>query len=188
MRLTRALAAGCAGLAVVAVGLWLVVGNSAGDVDSAEPNGSGLRAPTAPPSVISGCVSPPSVEDGTTVLDRIHFYDNGIDQGDKVQSDGRADGSRSTKQGLVIEGAGTVVLRIPASARPSVVISAWGTNNGNETMRVARIRHEEPPCSGNKWAAYAGGFDFRGKQCLRLRVEADGHSAKVPFGLGKSCD
>jgi hypothetical protein len=108
--------------------------------------------------------------------------------GEKVQiARNPGNGTFSAKQPVLVDGNTSVVLRLPASAPRSLVMDGLGTNNAKDKMRVVRLHQDSDPC-GTSWAAYAGGFTFKRKQCLRLQVEVDGRDATVPFGLGKSCN
>jgi hypothetical protein len=138
-----------------------------------------------PSSTISGCADGPRKRHSGTVLFGSVYFTSTAD-GEEVQSGHSSNGAFFAKQPVLVDGNASVVLRLPAKAPKSLVMAGFGTNNANDTMRVARLRQDSDPC-GDQWAAYAGGFRFKGKHCLRLRVVADGRKSTVPFGLRKSC-
>jgi hypothetical protein len=172
------------GVAAAVVVLLISSGGASG-VSQASPPVS------KPSSTITGCTPGPRKEDKGTVLFGSVAIPN-TNGGEKVQI-GRGDdaGTFGAKQPVLVDGTASVVLRLPANAPRSLVMNGYGTNNAKDTMRVVRLHQDSDPCGtlggANSWAAYAGGFLFKRKQCLRLQVEVDGQKATVPFGLGKSC-
>ena len=182
MQLIRSSVLVVLGIGVAAVAVILLVSSGGA---SGVPQAS--RPASKPSSTISGCAAGPRKHDQGTVLYRSVWIPNTKD-GEKVQiARNPEDGTFSAKQPVLVDGNTSVVLRLPAGASRSLEMDGLGTNNAKDTMRVVRLHQDSDPC-GTSWAAYAGGFTFKHKQCLRLQVEVDGREATVPFGLGKPCN
>jgi hypothetical protein len=127
-------------------------------------------------------------EDGQIVLDRVGFIGYppaGERPGRELQSDRWGD-RRFAKLAVQVRGGGPVHFSVPASGRGSVELRGWD----GDVEPARRLLVEAPvtgDCSDFAWTAHPGGFLFDRPVCLRLRVESEGRSASVPFGLGRDC-
>lgn len=149
----------------------------------AKPSDSPSEALAAAP-----CPPPPfgSAAGGATVFNRAQFpgYGQGWEQGDELQVNPRA-GGRFSKQALLVRGKDPLIFRLPQRAQRSVDLVGWG--KGTSAFRADRIKIDlgrEGVCEG----AWPGGFSFTKSQCLQLIVKAGQRRARVPFGLGRSCN
>jgi len=125
------------------------------------------------------------------VLGRAHFFGYvtpGWKQGDKLQLDPMGKGKWFVKQALEVKGSDPVVFQVPRRAQRSVDLVDWGRaaqgagSKGSDKITVDLGAIGE--CQG----VWPGGFNITRKQCFTLKVEADDRTARVPFGLGKSCN
>ena len=137
----------------------------------------------------AGCSTPPfdASDAGATVLGRVHFpgyVTPGWKQGDELQTDPRGKGGDFAKQALEVHGVELVVLQVPRNARRSIDLTGWGSTTGRFRSDTVRIELGD---SGQCEGIWPGGFFFKRDRCLKLNVKADGRTAKVPFGLGRSC-
>jgi hypothetical protein len=90
------------------------------------------------------------------------------------------------KTGLFVRGNREVVVRVPDELRDMVRIVGWGGTAKGES-REAVLVHPITPCAQD-WTAYPGGLVFRGRRCVRLRVEGPGDArGSVLVGLRKDC-
>jgi hypothetical protein len=87
------------------------------------------------------------------------------------------------KTALFVRGDRQVVVRVPDELSGEVGIVGWG-QAGGEPRDVALV---EPACA-RVWTAYPGGLAFRGRHCVRLRVEGPGEArGSVLVGLRRDC-
>lgn len=80
-----------------------------------------------------------------------------------------------------------MVFRVPRSFKRTVDLVGWGGGAVGGTRGSDRITIDLG-ASGQCHGAWPGGFNITQKQCFTLRVEAEDRTARVPFGLGKSCN
>jgi hypothetical protein len=73
------------------------------------------------------------------------------------------------KTALFVRGNREVVVRVPGDLSDAVKIGGWGEANDGEPSEAVLVQ----PTSAcpEDWTAYPGGLAFRGRQCVRLRVE-----------------
>jgi hypothetical protein len=89
------------------------------------------------------------------------------------------------KTPLYVRGNGEVVVRLPEGLGDDVEILGWGTNDG-EGREVVLV-NPTAACRG-VWTAYTGGLMFRGRHCVRLRIEGPGDAdGSVLVGLRRDC-
>lgn len=172
-----------AGLVGVAGACLAFAACGGGDGDAVAAGSAQLSARCTP--------SPFDASDhGAIVLGRAQFYGygGGWEQGDELQSDPRGNGITFSKQALEIHGADLVVLQVPRNARRSVDLTGWGSTNGSFKSDSVRIELGDTGGVNQCEGIWPGGFYFKRDQCLELNVKADGRTARVPFGLGESCN
>ena len=89
------------------------------------------------------------------------------------------------KTPLFVRGNREVVVRVPGELSDVVRIVGWGTNDG-EGRELALV---QPTTScPEDWTAYPGGLTFRGRHCVRLRVEGPGDArGSALVGLRRDC-
>jgi hypothetical protein len=89
------------------------------------------------------------------------------------------------KTPLFVRGNREVVVRLSGELSDVVKISGWGTND--RTGREAVLVQPTTSCPED-WTAYPGGLIFRGRHCVRLRVEGPGEArGSALVGLRKDC-
>ena len=168
------------GLAGIAGACLALAAYGGGGSDASATGSAQMPAPCSPPPFDAS-------DPGATVLDRAHFpgyVTRGWEQGDELQSDPRGNGDEFSKQALEIHGADLVVLQVPRKSRRSVDLTGWGSTTGRFRSDSIRIELGD---SGQCEGIWPGGFYFKRDQCFKLNVKANGRTATVPFGLGKSC-
>lgn len=152
--------------------------------------GSGGAKPPEAVAASPSCSFPGSPGPGAIALGRAHFFGYDIPgwkQGDELQLAGNRGHGWTVKQPLEIRGGEPVVLRVPPEARRSVDLVGWGDVGSGwrgGTDRITIDLGADELCQG----IWPGGFVITRKQCLHLQVAADGRTARVPFGLGRSCN
>lgn len=106
-------------------------------------------------------------------------------EGAELESDRSGEGLPwFAKAALFVRGNHEVVVRIPAELADAVRIVGWG-QDGGAPRDAALVR---PASCPDDWTAYPGGLVFRGRQCVRLRVEGPGDAqGTVLVGLRRDC-
>jgi hypothetical protein len=90
------------------------------------------------------------------------------------------------KTGLFVRGNRQVVVRVPAELSDVVKIVGWGEGNDAEPREV--VLAQPTSACREDWTAYPGGLVFRGRHCVRLRVEGPGDArGSALVGLRKDC-
>jgi hypothetical protein len=88
------------------------------------------------------------------------------------------------KTALFVRGNREVVVRVPDDVSDEVKIVGWSETN---EPREAVLAQPTTACPED-WTAYPGGLAFRGRHCLRLRVEGPGNArGSALVGLRKDC-
>jgi hypothetical protein len=88
------------------------------------------------------------------------------------------------KTALFVRGNREVVVRVPDDLSDAVKIVGWSETN---EPREAVLAQPTTACPED-WTAYPGGLAFRGRHCVRLRVEGPGDAGgSALVGLRKDC-
>lgn len=164
--------------------IFLVVASAAGIGAINSPATSDPGFARSEPSEATGCLTKSDLRGGTTILSRVHFSER---DGQNVQPGGRAkNGFKTAKVPVAIRGSEPVTLSVPRRLQKSIQIAGLGTNDSTNVSAVVEI---VPPsgCDAGEWPWFAGGFNFRGKHCLPLRIEADDSQDVFRIGLGTRC-